>query len=225
MNKDFSRIITHLRKKKGLSQKQASADLGISQALLSHYEKGIRECGLDFLVKTADYYEVSVDYLLGRTPNQDGSKINPEDIADVDEAMDIKQGKTDNYCLINRKILTNSTGVLYNILSNIGNKRLSKYISQYLMTSLYFVIRIIYSLNEKNPVDTHSIPYNLTEEYCQASMSLDLIKIKELSSSQGEKLKADLSPESLSSKYPESYSSFVNLMSSCEKNITQKFRL
>ena len=67
MNSDFPRIITFLRKERGLSQKQVATDLGISQALLSHYEKGIRECGLDFLVKAADYFEVSCDYLLGRT--------------------------------------------------------------------------------------------------------------------------------------------------------------
>ena len=66
MNTDFPRIITLLRKERNISQKQAATDLGVSQALLSHYEKGIRECGLDFLVKTADYYNVSCDYLLGR---------------------------------------------------------------------------------------------------------------------------------------------------------------
>ena len=65
MNADFPRILTLLRKEKGISQKAAASDLGISQALLSHYEKGIRECGLDFLVRTADYYGVSCDYLLG----------------------------------------------------------------------------------------------------------------------------------------------------------------
>ena len=59
MNRDFPRIITLLRKERGLSQRRASDELGISQALLSHYEKGIRECGLDFLVKIADYYNVS----------------------------------------------------------------------------------------------------------------------------------------------------------------------
>ena len=61
MKNEFSRIITKLRKQKGLSQKDAAKELGISQSLLSHYEKGIRECGLEFLVKTADYYDVSVD--------------------------------------------------------------------------------------------------------------------------------------------------------------------
>ena len=45
MNSQFPRVISLLRKEKKLSQKQVAADLGISQALLSHYEKGIRECG------------------------------------------------------------------------------------------------------------------------------------------------------------------------------------
>ena len=67
MNSDFARIITLQRKERHISQKQAATDLGISQSLLSHYEKGIRECGLNFLVKIADYYNVSLDFLTGRT--------------------------------------------------------------------------------------------------------------------------------------------------------------
>ena len=69
MNADFPRVLTLLRKERGISQKQAAAELGVSQALLSHYEKGIRECGLDFLVRAADFYSVSCDYLLGRSPD------------------------------------------------------------------------------------------------------------------------------------------------------------
>lgn len=68
MNTDFPRILSLLRKERGLSQKQVASDLNISQALLSHYEKGIRECGLDFLVNAANYYHVSCDYMLGRSP-------------------------------------------------------------------------------------------------------------------------------------------------------------
>ena len=50
INNDFPRILTLLRKEQGFSQKKVAEDLGISQALLSHYEKGIRECGLNFVV-------------------------------------------------------------------------------------------------------------------------------------------------------------------------------
>ena len=77
---EFNRIIKLLRKERGITQKQAAEDLGVSQALLSHYEKGIRECGLDFVVKVADYYNVSCDYLLGRTPSPDRQFIPHEKI-------------------------------------------------------------------------------------------------------------------------------------------------
>ncbi len=67
MDRSFPVILSELRKEKGISQKEAANQLGISQALLSHYEKGIRECGQSFLIKAADFYDVSCDYLLGRT--------------------------------------------------------------------------------------------------------------------------------------------------------------
>lgn len=86
MNSDFPRILTLLRKEQGISQKKAAADLGISQALLSHYEKGIRECGLDFIVRTADYYGVSCDYLLGKTPHRQGEKLHVPETEEEDHA-------------------------------------------------------------------------------------------------------------------------------------------
>lgn len=67
MSANFALRLSDLRKEKKISQKEAASCLGISQALLSHYEKGIRECGLDFLKKACDYYDISVDYLLGLT--------------------------------------------------------------------------------------------------------------------------------------------------------------
>lgn len=72
MAMEFNRIITLLRKERGITQKQAAQELGISQAQLSHYEKGIRECGLEFVVQIADYYNVSCDYLLGRSAERSG---------------------------------------------------------------------------------------------------------------------------------------------------------
>ena len=63
----FPKVLAKLRRQKGISQKQAAEELGNSPALLSHYENGIRECGLDFLLRIADYYSVSCDYLLGKS--------------------------------------------------------------------------------------------------------------------------------------------------------------
>ena len=63
----FHEVLSDLRYRSGKRQRQVAADLGISQALLSHYENGTREPGLAFLVRACDYYGVSADYLLGRT--------------------------------------------------------------------------------------------------------------------------------------------------------------
>ena len=76
MKNQISERITQLRREKKLSQKEAAAFLGISQSLLSHYENGIRECGLEFLIKIAGYYGVTCDYLLGRSQSRSGI---PED--------------------------------------------------------------------------------------------------------------------------------------------------
>ena len=67
MEHGFSQTMAALRRSRGLSQRTAAADLHISQALLSHYENGAREPGLDFVCRACEYYGVSADYLLGRT--------------------------------------------------------------------------------------------------------------------------------------------------------------
>lgn len=68
----FSIRLARLRKECGISQKEAALNLNVSQALLSHYEKGIRECGLSFIVRAAAYYGVSCDYLLGVSSSKYG---------------------------------------------------------------------------------------------------------------------------------------------------------
>ena len=73
MTRGFSETMSELRRKKGASQRTAAADLGISQALLSHYENGAREPGLDFVCRACEYYGVSADYLLGRAGRRDSA--------------------------------------------------------------------------------------------------------------------------------------------------------
>lgn len=79
----FPQTLAKLRRQKGISQKQAAEELGISPALLSHYENGIRECGLDFLLRLSEYYSVSCDYLLGKSEikKPDLYEAEPEAIA------------------------------------------------------------------------------------------------------------------------------------------------
>ena len=67
MNRSFPETLSALRRERNISQRCAAADLGISQALLSHYENGAREPGLGFVCRACDYYGVSADYLLCRS--------------------------------------------------------------------------------------------------------------------------------------------------------------
>ena len=70
--KRFSTRLTELRQEKGIQQGDVATQLEISQALLSHYERGRRECRFDTLIDLANYYNVTCDYLLGRTDDRKG---------------------------------------------------------------------------------------------------------------------------------------------------------
>ena len=59
--------IRSLRLDKGYTQKQIAEILGVSQNTYSQYEIGVLNYPVDALIKLADFYQVSVDYLLGRT--------------------------------------------------------------------------------------------------------------------------------------------------------------
>ena len=63
-----------LRKNKGISQLKLAMDLNTTQNTISRYETGEREPGIDELIKIADYFNVSVDYLIGRTDNPELNK-------------------------------------------------------------------------------------------------------------------------------------------------------
>ena len=59
--------LKELRKKNGISQLKLAMDLNMNQNSISRYENGIREADYATLIKFADYFNVSIDYLLERT--------------------------------------------------------------------------------------------------------------------------------------------------------------
>ena len=58
-----------LRKERNISQLKLALDLNMNQNSISRYENGEREADYETLIKFADYFSVSLDYLLGRTEN------------------------------------------------------------------------------------------------------------------------------------------------------------
>ena len=60
-----------LRKERNVSQLKLALDLNMNQNSISRYETGEREADYETLIRFADYFGVSLDYLLGRTDKRD----------------------------------------------------------------------------------------------------------------------------------------------------------
>ena len=150
MGIEFNRIITLLRKERGITQKQAAQDLGISQAQLSHYEKGIRECGLAFVVQVADYYDVSCDYLLGRSAERSGQTINVDDLPEGNTATGGSVYRGSVLPTMYKKLIENSLDILYDKLQESKDKQLVVGVSNYLMLAVYKMFRQMYEASPKN---------------------------------------------------------------------------
>lgn len=229
MNADFARIMTLLRKEKKVSQKKAASDLGISQGLLSHYEKGKRECGLDFLVKAADYYGVSCDYLLGRSPEPQGKTISLEDIPDDDPNRRDKVTPGSVMIAFNKKLIVNSLNVLFSLLTKLRSATVMREISSYLMLAVYKSFRYVYSANPKNDQNFFMIDKTIAGAGCDAAMCLSESKLN--AAVNGVAIGKDdavfedgapqISTQSLAEDYPQYYSSTVNLIKNSESKIKE----
>lgn len=66
--------LREIRKERGISQLKLALDLNTSQNTISRYETGEREPGINELIKLADYFNVSIDYLVGRTSNPETNR-------------------------------------------------------------------------------------------------------------------------------------------------------
>lgn len=61
--------LKNLREKKGITQVKLSVDIEVSQEIISQYELGKTKPTVESLIKLADYFNTSTDYLLNRTNN------------------------------------------------------------------------------------------------------------------------------------------------------------
>ena len=73
--------LKNLRKKRGLSLKEAGDILGVAESTLSLYENGKREASYSFLQKASAFFEVSIDYLLSNAEGENITCQNPQSIS------------------------------------------------------------------------------------------------------------------------------------------------
>lgn len=227
MNNDFPRILTLLRKERGMSQKKVAADLGISQALLSHYEKGIRECGLDFLVRAAAYYNVSCDYLLGCTPHRNGVGANlPQ------EENPPSQDQPLSPVEYQRRMLVNSINIVFGILQKINSEGLTRHMSGFLSCAVYKMFRLLYGARGKNPQEAFSLDRRLYGAQTDAHMALSEAKARylleggDLEDAAGipPQILPQLTPEKLSQEYPHYADSLFEVVRDTEQAALEKRR-
>lgn len=229
MNTDFSRILTLLRKEKGISQKAAAAELNISQALLSHYEKGIRECGLDFVIRAADFYGVSCDYLLGRSPERNGVTLTVEDIPEEDENIKDNLYRGSVLPVLNKKLIVNSVNILFDLLQRAKSKPLTAEVSSFLMLSVYRMFRLVYNANPKNQQSLFQLPRVTANAQAAAQMTLNEANVEAIVS--GENIRGVetledsdslyMTTDTITESYPQMASSLFNLIQNSENKLTK----
>ena len=155
---EFSEVLSSLRKESGRSQRKAAADLNISQALLSHYEKGIREPRLEFVVRACEYYGVSADYLLGRTC----IKENPVLYLQTGGIWENKKVRS----------FTISVLLLINIAAAAAGMNAAASISTYMGYLAYKLIRIMGIAECSWPEAIAQMPDAVFSARCDAAMKL-----------------------------------------------------
>lgn len=154
----FAQVLSRLRKERGISQKKAASDLGISQALLSHYEKGIRECGLDFVIRCSEYYGVTTDYLLGISENRTG--------------MDLSFVTEDDMEMSSVQTLAAAANMMLKIIATAKDVRTSKYIFDYYTLCVY---RGALTMAKAGilPKEMFKLDFNLGRELASAAIAVE----------------------------------------------------
>lgn len=229
MNSAFPRILTYLRKEKGISQKQAAQELEVSQALLSHYEKGIRECGLAFVIRAANFYDVSCDYLLGRSPERNGSTLSIEKITEISDKKEVTNPKT-FAAIYNKKLIFSSMNILFDLAAKSNCKSLVQEVSSFLTLAVYRMFRIVFRANSDNKEEMFSVPKELANQRAQAEMTINEANANAIASKALPKLMETIdnpeemlvSMELLDNNYPNDKSALLNLIKNCESKLSDK---
>jgi transcriptional regulator with XRE-family HTH domain len=207
MNTNFSINLARLRKEKKVSQKTVAKKLGVSQALLSHYENGVREPGIDFLLNSADYYGCSVDFLLGRTMDRSGISLL---IDQADEFPGYKPTPESKYIAVSKKLLLNSVTLLAEIIKNSESKELMDTSLEFLQLALYRLFRVICAYGD-NPDGFFSVPFEAVRPLTDALFKLNEYSFLTLCSDKNRK-RIKIEYEDISGKYPVLWQSLISII-------------
>lgn len=216
LNNDFSRTLSLLRRERNISQRIAAADLGISQALLSHYENGAREPGLAFVTKACDYYHVSADFLLGRSMDREGTTIGTEELYDAsNEKGNVMRGSLT--AMLSKKLLVNSLDMLFDLLGKTGSKEAITAASNYLSDAIYKMFRHLYRASGTQDESFFSIS---SRHFLAGSTNADMIyaeadyldALSEQVKAKGKDVIPSMNNDALARSNPAAYQSLLQII-------------
>ncbi len=227
MNEALGRNLSVLRREKGLSQRAAAAELGVSQALLSHYEKGAREPGLAFVAKACRYYGVSADFLLGLSLSRDGTTI-----LDGATLPDLSQDKGSVLrgsvmATLSKKLVVNAVGLLFDLLGKVGSKEAIQAASSYLGGAVYQLFRKLHRAAGENP-DFFDVPERYFHQgVTAADMTLSQCDYQDALDKAAREKKPfpDLSHDTLAKEYPGVYQSLLQIVHSTGHRLNNELDL
>lgn len=179
MSENFGSTLSGLRQEKHLSQRVVAKELGVSQAVLSHYENGVREPGLDFVVRAAEYYRVSTDYLLGRTVMREDFAVAPQALTKLRMDEESGQKETREFYTTNKKLLLHSLAMIFDIADQSESLHLISNLAMYFNVAIYKMFRQICRLSgEEKTAELFNIPDTVWENLSDAEMELCEVRIR-----------------------------------------------
>ncbi len=184
MKTDFASRLMNLRHESNQSQKKAADALGISQALLSHYENGVREPKLEFVIRACEYYGVSTDYVLGRTDEKSFDSMIALDCTDDDQRRN-----------------ATAAALIISVLTEAGDEQLTGSAAKYIGLSVFNVLSALCS-----PVKPYEPLYDAALKTAEAAFMTNVRRVKGNAESD-----LVLSEKVLRSKYPEQFISYDEL--------------
>ena len=227
MNEALGRNLALLRREKELSQRAAAKDLGISQALLSHYEKGAREPGLAFVARACRYYGVSADFLLGLSLSRDGTTIlDGESLPDVsaEKGMPLKGSVM---ALLTKKLVVNSAGLLFDLLGELGSKEAIQAAGEYLGGAIYQLYRRLHQAagGSEDFFDVPQRYFNLN--IAGADMTLSRCDFQDAldAAVREKKTFPDLSHDTLAQTHPGVYQSLLQVIHTAGRRVNNELDL
>ncbi len=220
MSSEFSRTLSLLRQEKGVSQRLAAGELGISQALLSHYENGIREPGLRFVVRACDYYGVSADFMLGRTLSREGNMLTEQDILDAAEPKSTLRGSV--LATLQSKLISGAVGVLFELLGKLGDKAAINAAAAFLGGAVYQLYRRLYRASGANEgyfaLDPELCSLGLADADRKLSEARYAAALRDLKAKKAEF--PDLSAPAVNAAYPGRCQSLTQVLSTADARLT-----